>query len=158
MQRNILVTASTIVRTKSRMLACFCTLAVVMLLLLTACGGGSTGSGGGSTSNPPPTTAPTPTATSAPSPTAASGNTMEVDVTNNGGFAFTPATLTVAVGTTVTWRNTTSAPHTVTSDDGKTFDGMLSTGGTYSFTFTKAGTYAYHCNIHPYMKAMIVVH
>ena len=153
MQRNTQVT--TILRTKPRTLAWFCTLTLAMLLLLAACGSST---GGGTTNNPTATTAPAPTATSAPSPTATSANTMEVDVTNNGGFAFTPSTLTVTVGTTVTWRNTTSAPHTVTSDDGTTFNGMLSTGGTFTFTFTKAGTYAYHCNIHPYMKATIVVH
>ncbi len=157
MQRNTQVTASTMLRTKARMFGWLSALAVVMLLLLAACGS-STTSGGGTTSNSTPTTVPTPTATSVPSPTAASGNSMEVDVTNNGSFAFSPATLTVSVGTTVTWRNTTSAPHTVTSDDGKTFNGMLSTGGTFTFMFTKAGTYAYHCNIHPYMKAMIIVH
>ena len=156
MQRNIPVTVSTIFRTKSKLLAWFCTLAVAMLLLLTACGGGSTG-GGGTTNNPTPTTVPT--ATAAPSPTATSGSTTMVTViTGSSGFAFSPASLTVAVGTTVTWQNSTSAPHTVTSDTGNTLNGMLSTGGTYSFTFTKAGTYAYHCNIHPYMKAMIIVH
>jgi plastocyanin len=157
MQRNTQMTTPTILRTKPRMLVWFCTLAVAMLLLLAACGSST---GGGTTNNPTPTptTAPAPTATAAPSPTATSGNAMEVDVTNNGGFAFTPATLTVPVGTTVTWRNTTSAPHTVTSDTGNTLNGMLSTGGTYSFTFTTAGTYAYHCSIHPFMKAMIIVH
>lgn len=148
MQRN----TDTVLRTKPKTLAWFCTLAVAILLLLAACGSST---GGGTTNTPAPTTAPT--ATSAPSPTATSGNTMEVDVTNTGGFAFSPTTLTVPVGSTVTWRNTTSAPHTVTSDDGKTFDGMLSTGGTFTFMFTKPGTYAYHCNIHPFMKAMIIV-
>jgi plastocyanin len=84
---------------------------------------------------------------------------MEVTVTtdSSGKFTFSPASLTVKVGTTVTWRNSTGAPHTVTSDDGTTFNGMLPTGGTFTFTFTKAGTFPYHCNIHPYMKAMIIV-
>ena len=155
MQRNI-----SILRTKSKMLIWLCTFAVGMLLVLTACG-----SGGGTTSNTQPTTAPTattapsPTATAVPSPTAASGNTKMVTVINgNDGFAFSPASLTVTVGTTVVWQNGTGAPHTVTSDTGSTLNGMLNTGGTYSFTFTKAGTYSYHCEIHPYMKAMIIVH
>ena len=157
MQGNIPATASTTFRTKSKMLAWFCTFAVAMLLVLTACGGGSTGSGGSTTSNPPPTTAPT--ATSAPSPTAASGNTKMVTViSGSNGFAFSPASLTVTVGTTVVWQNSTDAPHTVSSDTGNTLNGMLNTGGTYSFTFTKPGTYSYHCNIHPSMKAMIIVH
>ena len=155
MQRNILV--PTILRAKSKLLVWLCTCAVAMLLVLTACGGGGTGNGGGTTSNPPPTTAPT--ATAAPSPTATSANTKMVTVINGkDGFAFSPASLTVTVGTTVVWQNGTGAPHTVTSDTGNTLNGMLSTGGTYSFTFTKAGTYSYHCSIHPYMQAMIIVH
>src|SRR5947207_2410474 len=100
MQRN---TQVTILRTKPRMLAWFCTLALAMLVLLAACGEST---GGGTTSNPTPTTAPSPTATS--------GSGMEVDViTGSSGFAFNPTSLTVSVGTTVTWKNTTAAPHTV---------------------------------------------
>src|SRR5438128_1366690 len=146
MQKN----THSILTTKPRTIAWFGTLALAILFLLAACGGSSTN---GTGNNPTPTTAP-PTATSAPSPTATTGSTMEVSVITDstGKFAFSPTSLTVAVGTTVTWRNTTGAPHTVTSDDGSTFNGMLSTGGTFSFTFTKAGTFAYHCNIHPYMK------
>lgn len=156
MQRNTQMTTPTILRTKPRMFAWFCALIVAMLLLLAACGSST---GGGTTSNPTPTTAPAPTATTAPSPTAPSGSTnMVTAITGSSGFAFSPTTLTVSVGSTVTWQNMSSAPHTVTSDDGKTFDGMLSTGGTFTFTFTKAGTYPYHCSIHPYMKAMIIVH
>jgi plastocyanin len=157
MQSKTQATTRTILTTKPRTLAWFCTLAVAILFLLAACGESTTGN------NPAPTatSAPSPTATSAPSPTATSaGNTMEVTITtdSSGKFAFSPTSLTVAVGTTVTWRNSTGAPHTVTSDDGSTFNGMVSTGGMFSFTFTKAGTFPYHCNIHPYMMATIVVH
>jgi amicyanin len=81
---------------------------------------------------------------------------------SSGSFAFSPATLTIKTGTTVTWKNTTAAAHTVTSDDGKSFDSGTSNPitaqtGTFSFTFTKAGTFAYHCAIHPFMKATIIV-
>jgi amicyanin len=81
---------------------------------------------------------------------------------SSGSFAFSPATLTIKTGTTVTWKNTTSVPHTVTSDDGKSFDSgtanpIAAQTGTFSFTFTTAGTYAYHCEIHPFMKATIIV-
>jgi amicyanin len=81
---------------------------------------------------------------------------------SSGSFAFSPTTLTIKVGSTVTWTNMTPAPHTVTSDDGKSFDSGISTpiapsGGTYSFTFKQAGTFSYHCQIHPYMKATIIV-
>ena len=140
--------------------ALFVLLAFAAMIVLAACGGST---GGGSTPTPAgntPTTAPagnTPTATATPS-----GPAMAVSITTSGTFAFSPATITIKVGTTVTWTNTTGAPHTVTSDDGTTFDSGLNTpiaanGGTFSFTFTKAGTFAYHCQIHPFMKATVIV-
>ena len=142
--------------------ALFVLLAFAAMLVLAACGG-STGSSGGTTPTPTqagntPTTAPagnTPTATP-------SGSKMAVSITTSGTFAFSPATITIKVGTTVTWTNNTGAPHTVTSDDGTTFDSGVSNpiaanGGTFSFTFTKAGTFTYHCQIHPFMKATVIV-
>ncbi len=72
-------------------------------------------------------------------------------------FAFSPSSLTVPVGTTVTWKNADSAAHTVTSTD-KTFDsGNLDGGKSYSFTFSKAGTYKYVCSYHSNMTAQVVV-
>jgi plastocyanin len=56
----------------------------------------------------------------------------------------------------VTWTNNDSIGHTVTADDGS-FNSPVDPGKTFSFTFTKAGTYTYHCSIHPTMKATIVV-
>jgi len=51
-----------------------------------------------------------------------------------------------------------SVPHTVTSDDATTFDsGTVAVGGTFHFTFKTAGTFSYHCNIHPYMRSVIIV-
>jgi plastocyanin len=134
------------------------------LILLAACGGGTTSSSG---STPTAATGTTPTATTAgttPTATTAASNGQAVTITtdSSGSFAFSPATLTVKVGTKVTWTNMTQAGHTVTSDDGKSFDSGISnpiaaSGGTYSFTFTKAGTFPYHCQIHPFMKATITV-
>jgi plastocyanin len=73
-------------------------------------------------------------------------------------FAFDPPSMTVKVGTKVTWMNQDSATHTVVADDGKTFtSGGIAQGQTYSFTFTTAGTIPYHCSVHPQMKATIVV-
>ena len=72
-------------------------------------------------------------------------------------FAFVPGTITIKVGTTVTWTNKDSVGHTATSDDGVFDSGMLSKGSSYSFTFTTAGTYGYFCKPHPYMVATIVV-
>jgi plastocyanin len=72
-------------------------------------------------------------------------------------FAFQPATLEVTTGSTVTWTNTGAAPHTVSADDGSFDSGTLSPGSTFSQTFDSAGTFTYHCNIHPNMTASIVV-
>lgn len=73
------------------------------------------------------------------------------------GFAFNPATITVPVGTKVTWTNKDAATHTVTSDSGVFDSKNLPTGNTFSYTFSQAGTFAYHCNIHKTMTATIVV-
>jgi len=130
-------------------------------LLLAACGSASSTS----TSTPTATTAqtPTPTATatpgSTPTPTTPSGgNTAQVSIVNSGGFAFSPATLTIAKGTTVIWTNTTGTPHTVTSDNGA-FPGInnVSPSQTIQLTFNTAGTFTYHCAIHTYMTATIIV-
>lgn len=74
-------------------------------------------------------------------------------------FAFAPATLKVTVGTTVTWTNQDTDAHTVTSDGsgGPLKSAALATGATYSYTFTKPGTYAYLCTIHPFMTATVEV-
>lgn len=72
-------------------------------------------------------------------------------------FAFMPDTLTVSVNTTITWTNLDSAPHTVTSDDNLFDSGNLSQGATFSRTFTTPGTFTYHCSIHPFMTAKVVV-
>jgi len=71
-------------------------------------------------------------------------------------FAFKPDAVTVKAGTTVTWTNH-GRTHTVTADAGSFDSGHISSGGTFSMTFKKAGTYAYHCSIHPSMVAQVVV-
>jgi plastocyanin len=84
----------------------------------------------------------------------AAGNQVGI---NN--FAFSPQVLTVKVGDTVTWTNSDSAGHTVTSTTpaGVLASGTLQNGQTFSFTFTKAGKFDYHCAIHPSMTGTIVV-
>lgn len=74
-------------------------------------------------------------------------------------FAFSPATLKVKVGTTVTWTNQDTDAHTVTSagSGGPLHSAALATHATYSYTFTKPGTYAYLCTIHPFMTATVEV-
>ncbi len=70
---------------------------------------------------------------------------------------FTPHTIIVPIGTTVTWINQDSTNHQVTSNT-KAFESKnLNTGDNYSFKFTKSGTYPYHCLIHPNMKGTIIV-
>ncbi len=74
-------------------------------------------------------------------------------------YQYSPAQMTVGVGTTVTWINKDSVSHTATSDNGPAqFDsGTIATNQSYSYTFTMPGTYTYHCTIHPNMKATITV-
>src|SRR5579875_1460988 len=78
-------------------------------------------------------------------------------ITKNGTFTFSPTTLKISVGTTVTWKNLTMVSHTSTSDSGVWDSGIISPGGKFSFKFTMKGTFTYHCNIHPFMKATIIV-
>ena len=96
-------------------LVLFFQMALSALVLLAACGGGA-GTTGGATLTTGTTTTPAATATQA-------GNTQTVMITtdSSGSFAFSPVRLTIKAGTTVTWKNTTTVSHTVTSDDGKSF-------------------------------------
>ena len=88
----------------------------------------------------------------APSPTLAAEHAVRISDST-----FSPATLTISVGDTVTWRNADDRPHTVTSDDGAFDSGNLDEGQGFSFTFTEPGTYTYRCDYHPDMRATIVV-
>lgn len=75
-------------------------------------------------------------------------------------FSFNPTPLTVQIGSTVTWTNRDSVAHTSSSDDASAISwssGALSPGSSYSVTFTQAGTFTYHCDIHPYMHGSIIV-
>lgn len=72
-------------------------------------------------------------------------------------YAFQPGTITVAVGDSVTWTNNSDAPHTVTADDDSWGSDQLGDADTFTQTFDTAGTYAYHCAIHDYMKGTVKV-
>jgi plastocyanin len=72
-------------------------------------------------------------------------------------FAFEPAAVEVPVGATVTWTNGGGAPHTVTADDGAFNSGNLDPGATFSQTFDSAGSFPYHCEIHPQMTGTVNV-
>ncbi|MEP6687946.1 MAG: cupredoxin family copper-binding protein [Gemmatimonadales bacterium] len=73
-------------------------------------------------------------------------------------FAYVPPTLTVASGTTVTWTNGDDVQHTVTADDGTSFDSnLLGRRQTFQLTAPAPGSYTYHCAVHPFMKATLTV-
>jgi plastocyanin len=72
-------------------------------------------------------------------------------------FAFSPENVTVAVGTTVTFRNNDDMVHTVVAEDGSFRSKALDTGDEYSFTFDKPGNYAFVCGLHPFMHGKITV-
>jgi plastocyanin len=83
--------------------------------------------------------------------------TGSIDIKN---MMFTPSQITVAKGGTVTWTNNDSVAHTVIDDlsnVGGPASGDIQPGSTYSFTFTKSGSFQYHCSIHPSMRGTIVV-
>lgn len=106
----------------------------------------------------PPTATPTVAETPAITPTPAMTQaqtpaTASVEIKS---FAFNPATLTISKGTIVTWTHQDTAPHTVT-ENGNVFDsGRLTQGQTFSHTFNVAGTFEYHCSIHPSMKGKVI--
>jgi plastocyanin len=79
---------------------------------------------------------------------------IEVSAKN---FMFSPATITVKAGATVTWVNLDDEPHTVFSDTGLFRSSALDTKEHFSFKFEKAGTYHYLCTIHPRMLGTVVV-
>lgn len=95
------------------------------------------------------TTAPAAAATTAP----AAGGGAAVTIVK---FSFDPETITVPVGSTVTWTNQDlDTPHAIKFADG--MSGTLNQGASYSKTFSTAGTYTYQCGVHPYMKGTVIV-
>jgi plastocyanin len=123
---------------KPTTVALCCLVLLSAMLLLAACGGGAT------TNNPP-----APTATSS---SATANITITTD--SSGSFVFSPKTLTIKVGTTVVWKNTTQTAHTVTSlSQPKVFNSgdntPVNSDMTFSFTFTTAGSFPYQCDFHP---------
>ena len=73
-------------------------------------------------------------------------------------WTYEPKVVTVMVGTKVSWTNHGAVVHTVSADDGKTFEsGNMAAKATFSFTPTTAGTFSYHCKQHPWMKGTLIV-
>ena len=89
----------------------------------------------------------------AESPSAAqASSTVKID-----NFMFSPMTIEVQRGTTVTWENKDDIPHVVAATDGKFKSRAIDTDGTFAFTFTEPGTYEYYCSVHPKMVGKVVV-
>ena len=142
------------------------------VLALAACGSyGSSTSSGARTADPSyggggATTAAAAAATTA----AAAGGGAATTAASGGGtpaagagavtikdFSFSPADLTVAKGTKVTWKNDDSATHRIKSGDGSFDSQDLKNGDSFDHTFDTAGTFDYICGIHPSMKGKITV-
>lgn len=110
----------------------------------------------GSTDSPPsaPPSLPTP-------PPATGGPLSSVAIPLNaatlGNRAYTPDEIDVVAGTTVTWMNTDSVSHTSTSDASGWDSGVIAPGGQFSQAYSSAGTFSYHCAIHPGMVGTVVV-
>ena len=81
-------------------------------------------------------------------------STKSVTIDN---FSFSPTSITVSVGTTLTWTNHDDIPHTVVADDQQFKSKALDTDEKFSHTFDKPGTYSYFCSIHPKMVAKVIV-
>jgi plastocyanin len=115
---------------------------VVLSVAAAALAAGCGGSGDGATA-------------SAPSGGASSGTPASISIRD---FKFSPDTISVRSGARVRVTNGDSTAHTVTADDGHSFDsGTVQPGASASIQAPGAGTYAYHCTIHPFMKGKLVV-
>jgi plastocyanin len=121
----------------------------VFILALIGCGGGSSNG-----SNP---MAPSPTPTSG----GGGGGAANVTITitgMNGAQSFSPSPGSVKVGQTVAWRNSDSVSHTATADGGAFNTGTIAPGATSTpVVMSAAGSFAYHCSIHPSMVGSLTV-
>ena len=72
-------------------------------------------------------------------------------------FAYQPGPTCVDAGTTVTWLNDDAQAHTSTADEGEWNSPLLNLGDSFTFTFSQAGTFAFHCTPHPFMQGTVVV-
>jgi plastocyanin len=135
----------------------------VAAMLAAGCAGDDTG--GAASGGDPATTATTAPATTQDGGTGGgrgdygggSGGQAAKGAVRIADFAFAPDARSAKVGESVTWTNEDGATHTVTADDGAFDSGNLAAGKAFSFTFDKAGTFAYHCNIHQSMTGKVTV-
>jgi plastocyanin len=85
------------------------------------------------------------------------GNSATGTAVSISNYAFVPDTLHVTAGQTVTWTNADAVAHTVTATNAAWNSGNVAPGATYQYTFPTAGTFTYHCTIHPMMKTAVIV-
>jgi plastocyanin len=135
-------------RTRTSQVVLLCTV-FLLAIVLASCASGSvvttTSSGDSGSSGTTVSTAGTGTATG--------GATVQVIMTNR---AYDPATVTIKVGDTVTWVNQDAPQHDVVADNGEFKSELFDKGKTFSFIFREAGTYPYHCSIHPGMTGVVI--
>ncbi len=125
-------------------------------LIALALGLASCGSGSDDTSSEPEATTGAP-AQSGEAPTAGGEKlerSVKVDIAD---FAYDPDPVRVQTGGKVIWQNEDAAPHTATADDGSFDTDIIKEGKIKSETFKQAGTYAYHCEVHPTMHGIVEV-
>lgn len=139
-------------RTRHALLAAGMVLAVLAGCSSSGSKGTSSPASGSSSDSGSTTTTKAPAGATSDPKSAASSVTIQ-------GFKFEPASLTVKLGTQVIWTNRDDVEHTVTAIPGDTlmFDGTVSGGSSYSYTFTRTGQFPYVCNNHPGMEGTIIV-
>jgi plastocyanin len=121
--------------------------ALLVAAVAAGCGGSS---GGGSAAKTTTTSAPA-------APPAAAGAPVQSATVDVRSFKFKPVAVAVRQGGRVKWTNSDSAAHTATADD-RSFDTQtIDKGKAATVTLMRAGTFAYHCDFHPFMKATVVV-
>ncbi|MFA6255936.1 MAG: cupredoxin family copper-binding protein [Candidatus Absconditabacterales bacterium] len=139
-------------------------LGVISLLVIAGCGQSTTPIVQTSTTptttttttqqTPTPTTTTTTTPKSAPTPTTNVITSKSISIAN---FQFSPASTEISVGGTIHRTNNDSVPHLVVADDGSFQSATLQPGDSFSHTFAQAGTFTYHCSIHPSMQGTVTV-
>jgi plastocyanin len=136
------------------------TFTLFALLALSACATAQEGSV--STDNTAPTPEPAASGPAASAPAAGGGGcatsaeapAVTVNIQN---FAFVPPEVTAKVGETIGWTNADSSPHTATPDSNACDTGNIAQNATAGLAFDAAGTYTYHCKIHPNMTGTITI-
>ena len=101
---------------------------------------------------PSPTPQPTPEPTPEPTPTPEPLPDITINIV---GMTFQPSSVTAKVGQKVVWKNKDTQIHTATADSGEFVSPFIDPGGQFSFTVSSVGEFAYHCSVHPTMKATL---